>query len=390
VGIIGHFISLFRRKQAVEDEVDERRLRPRINPREGTRVLVIDDSPTILTAMKRFVESAGCVFLGALDAKMGMEVALTQKPELIFLDIVMPGINGFAALRALRKNSRTRDIPIIMMSGNEQAKAQFFGAHIGADDFMKKPFSRFEVFGRITRLLDADRIPRRPPMPGAQEQPAKPASEAAAATPTPAPEPVVATPAPTPAPQAAAPVKAAPEQPVAPQAAKPAAPAAKQEVKPEAKAEATPTKKITVQVKAAKPAPAPQQVTATVTPKQAKTAAKPAPAQPTVQPPSAPAPTPAPAVAAKAEPAVEPPTPVLSAQVVSFAPPPTAAQSTSADAPTVPPELLTRIARLAQLAQTDPEALKALAVLASQLVAKVATAKTVTPPAGAAARATAT
>ncbi|MDR0634460.1 MAG: response regulator, partial [Azoarcus sp.] len=167
VSLFGQIFSFFRRKaipSAIEDELEERRLHPRINPKEATRILVIDDSPTILTAMKRFIESAHCVFLGAIDAKMGMEVALTQKPDMIFLDIVMPGINGFAALRALRKNARTQDIPIVMMSGNEQAKAQFFGAHIGADDFMKKPFSRFEVFAHIARLLDADCVPRRPPL----------------------------------------------------------------------------------------------------------------------------------------------------------------------------------------------------------------------------------
>ncbi|MDR2689565.1 MAG: response regulator [Azoarcus sp.] len=143
-------------------ESSDRRARPRVNPKEKTRILVIDDSPTILAAMRRFLESAHCTFLDAADAKAGLEIALTQKPALIFLDIVMPGINGFAALRALRKNARTRDIPVIMMSGNEQAAAHFFGSGIDADDFMKKPFSRFEIFNRIERLLDPDHVPRRP------------------------------------------------------------------------------------------------------------------------------------------------------------------------------------------------------------------------------------
>ena len=54
-----------------------------------------------------------------------------------------------------------RDIPVIMMSGNEQAMEQFFGTRIGADDFMKKPFSRYEIFFRIERLLDDHLVPRR-------------------------------------------------------------------------------------------------------------------------------------------------------------------------------------------------------------------------------------
>jgi twitching motility two-component system response regulator PilH len=165
VGLFDQFRSIFRKSastQADEEDVLERRSRQRLNPREGTRVLVIDDSPTILTILKRFFLSANCVPLEAPDAKVGLGLALTQKPELIFLDIVMPGINGFAALRALRKNPRTANIPIIMMSGNEQATAQFFGTHIGADDFMKKPFSRQEVFARIERLLDENGVPHRP------------------------------------------------------------------------------------------------------------------------------------------------------------------------------------------------------------------------------------
>ena len=346
MGFFGQFFSFFRRKSQpsqIEDEIDERRLSPRVNPRPGTRVLVIDDSPTILTAMKRFLESAHCVFLGALDAKMGMEVALTQKPDLIFLDIVMPGINGFAALRALRKNARTRDTPIIMMSGNEQAKAQFFGAHIGADDFMKKPFSRFDVFKRIVVLLDANRIPRRLPMP-LQEKPytiqpivqveTLPAQVSEAPPPPPSEKPAPAT---------------------LHVATQPAPPAEASPVTPEPESESP------VLIAVEPPAPA-------------------APVQAAAEP--------------DAPPAVEPeapPTPhLVSAQVLSIAQPivpsppiPAAIQPSS-----VQPELLARIARLAQLAQSDPEALKALVVLAAQLIAQ-STATEAAPPAAIKSRATA-
>ena len=60
-----------------------------------------------------------------------------------------------------RRDPRTKDIPIIMISGNEQATEQFYAQRIGADDFMKKPFSRAEVFMRIERLLNADKMPYR-------------------------------------------------------------------------------------------------------------------------------------------------------------------------------------------------------------------------------------
>ncbi|MDP3539219.1 MAG: response regulator [Azonexus sp.] len=169
MGILETFRSLFRREAppvaqplATPEPVGaERRAKERINAREGTRVLIIDDSKTVVTVLKKFLRSAGYETLEALDAESGLAQLHPKPPELIFLDIMLPGMNGFAALRAIRRDPVTRDIPVIMMSGNEQAMEQFFGTRIGADDFMKKPFSRHEVFFRIERLLDENLVPHR-------------------------------------------------------------------------------------------------------------------------------------------------------------------------------------------------------------------------------------
>lgn len=141
----------------------ERRSKPRTNARPGTRMLVVDDSPTIVALLSRMLRQNDYHVLEAGDAEQGLEIARTESPELIFLDIVLPGMDGFAALRQLRKDPYTREIPVIMISGNEQATEQFYVHRIGADDFMKKPFSRAEVFARIERLLDANRVPKRLP-----------------------------------------------------------------------------------------------------------------------------------------------------------------------------------------------------------------------------------
>jgi len=368
VGFFGQLFSLLRRKslpEPIENRLEERRLRPRVNPKEGVRVLVIDDSPTILTAMKRFLESAHCVFIGALDAKMGMEFALTQRPDMIFLDIVMPGINGFAALRALRKNSRTRDTPIIMMSGNEQAKAQFFGAHIGADDFMKKPFSRFEVFARIARLLDADRTPRRLSDFGASVQAAKPLDVSIGG-----------------AISQQATVQLQAEQPqieIQPQG----------ELRPQTEAETSsaPLSRPPSRKKATRTVVAP------ATPDDASAPVL-TPVQIVEQPPEVVSSQPveqqphihavhsaeeevhvveeegvAVPLQAQPEPSLTSAAPV-SAQVVRITQP----SAQEALHQSVSPELLSRIARLAQLAQSDPEALKALVVLSAQLAAQYAAA----------------
>jgi PleD family two-component response regulator len=139
----------------------ERRTRKRVNARKGTRILIIDDSPTIVAALRKMLGSVGYATLEALDAKTGMDIAHSERPDLIFLDIVLPDINGFAALRLMRRDPVTEGIPVILMTGNELAAEQFYAQQIGADDFMKKPFSRSEVFTRIEHLLDPALVPHR-------------------------------------------------------------------------------------------------------------------------------------------------------------------------------------------------------------------------------------
>ncbi len=139
----------------------ERRVRERPGLRPGLRILVIDDSATIVALLRRMLRQNGFDALEAGDAETGIALATADPPDLIFLDIVLPGMNGFAALRHLRRAPATQHVPIIMISGNEQATEEFYLYRIGADDFMKKPFSRAEVFARIERLADADGVPRR-------------------------------------------------------------------------------------------------------------------------------------------------------------------------------------------------------------------------------------
>ena len=148
----------------------ERRERNRRHARPGLRVLVIDDSPTIVALLKRMLQQNQLVVLEAFDAESGIEIARREVPDLIFLDIVLPGMDGFNALRTLRRDPITKHLPIIMISGNAQATEQFYVQRIGADDFMKKPFSRAEVFIRIEALLDEDHIPRHASKPGTRAE----------------------------------------------------------------------------------------------------------------------------------------------------------------------------------------------------------------------------
>ena len=136
----------------------EHRPRPRLQATLGARMLVVDDSPTICAVLGKMLGQEGYAVLKAGDGESALELARSEQPALIFLDIVLPGMNGFAVLRALRHDPRTRHIPIVMISGNLQATEQFYVQRFGADDFMKKPFGRGEVFARIQHLTKTGRL----------------------------------------------------------------------------------------------------------------------------------------------------------------------------------------------------------------------------------------
>lgn len=154
--------GLFRRLFGGSEGFVERRRRPRKPTPEGTRALIIDDSNTVLAVLGKMLRQNGYLTSTALDAESGIQLARSEHPDVVFLDIVLPGMNGFAALRTLKRDPDTRDIPVIMMSGNMQATEQFYAQRIGAEDFLKKPFPRAELFARLEKLLDASRVPAVP------------------------------------------------------------------------------------------------------------------------------------------------------------------------------------------------------------------------------------
>jgi len=116
-------------------------------------ILIIDDSRTVVHALKTILEQAGYSTIAASDGKRGIELALEYQPDLILMDIVMPGINGFKATRLLRKDARTEDIPIIIMSGNEQATEKFWGMRLGANEFLSKPVQRGLLFKMLSEFI---------------------------------------------------------------------------------------------------------------------------------------------------------------------------------------------------------------------------------------------
>jgi twitching motility two-component system response regulator PilH len=128
---------------------------------QGARVMVVDDSATIRAVLGRMLEVDGYQVTRAADGESALELARIEPPSLIFLDIVLPGINGFSVLRTLRHDPLTRHIPIVMISGNQQATEQFYVQRFGADDFISKPFGQADVARGIDGLVRLGRLPLR-------------------------------------------------------------------------------------------------------------------------------------------------------------------------------------------------------------------------------------
>lgn len=128
---------------------------------QGARVMVVDDSATIRAVLGRMLEVDGYQVTRAADGESALELVRVEPPSLIFLDIVLPGINGFSVLRTLRHDPLTRHIPIVMISGNQQATEQFYVQRFGADDFISKPFGQADVARSIDGLVRLGRLPAR-------------------------------------------------------------------------------------------------------------------------------------------------------------------------------------------------------------------------------------
>ncbi len=138
---------------------NERRKNKRNSPPPGATILIVDDSITIRMILSKMLQQGGYNTLEAEDGETAIELASKHIPDMILMDVVMPGITGFQATRRLHRQPSTKDIPIIVMSGNEQAIEKFWVIRIGAKDFMAKPFNRGEVFRRIEKILYNNKIP---------------------------------------------------------------------------------------------------------------------------------------------------------------------------------------------------------------------------------------
>jgi len=116
-------------------------------------LLLVDDDPEILSLLQAKLGKEPFEIFTASEGRSALNIIQTQKPDLVLLDVNLPGLSGLEICRSLREDKDTRDIPIIMLSGRSEEIDRVLGLEFGADDYVTKPFNAKELILRINNVL---------------------------------------------------------------------------------------------------------------------------------------------------------------------------------------------------------------------------------------------
>jgi DNA-binding response OmpR family regulator len=124
---------------------------------DGDKVLVVEDEPALLDTLEYNLTHQGYQVCTAADGPTALEVARREHPDLILLDVMLPGLDGFEVCRILRQEM---NVPILMLTARDDEVDKVVGLEVGADDYMTKPFSMRELMARVKALLRRVRLAR--------------------------------------------------------------------------------------------------------------------------------------------------------------------------------------------------------------------------------------
>jgi len=117
------------------------------------KILIVEDEPDIAELIAFNLDRAGYSTVIAHDGISGLDLALAEGPDLILLDLMLPGKDGFSVFKDLRRDSRTNRTPVIMLTARAQTEDRIQGLEAGADDYLTKPFSPKELILRVQSVL---------------------------------------------------------------------------------------------------------------------------------------------------------------------------------------------------------------------------------------------
>ena len=117
------------------------------------RILIVDDSPTEVHVLKTMLEKHGHEVDSVDNAEAGIARAKESMPDVILMDIVMPGMNGFQATRAINREPATQSIPVIIVTTKDQETDRVWGLRQGAKDYITKPVEEDDLIQKISNVL---------------------------------------------------------------------------------------------------------------------------------------------------------------------------------------------------------------------------------------------
>lgn len=119
------------------------------------KVMVIDDSKTIRRTTETLLEKAGCQVITAIDGFDALAKIADSRPDIIFVDIMMPRLDGYQTCALIKNNSEFKSTPVIMLSSKDGLFDKAKGRIVGADQYLTKPFSKSELLGAIADHADS-------------------------------------------------------------------------------------------------------------------------------------------------------------------------------------------------------------------------------------------
>lgn len=118
-------------------------------------ILIIDDSPTDTRVIQSLLERNGFSVITADSAETGLPMVESKRPDLVLMDVVLPGMNGFQATRALSKNPETMHVPVVILTTKQMEADRVWGMRQGAKDFFSKPAGESDLIARIRALIES-------------------------------------------------------------------------------------------------------------------------------------------------------------------------------------------------------------------------------------------
>jgi twitching motility two-component system response regulator PilG len=117
------------------------------------RILIVEDEESLLKLESILLSSKGYNVTGVMDGNSALEEITANKPDLVVLDIMLPGMDGFEVCNKVKENPATRDIPVVMLTAKKNSLDQARGLQVGADAYITKPFKSAQVIEVIEGLL---------------------------------------------------------------------------------------------------------------------------------------------------------------------------------------------------------------------------------------------